>query len=187
MKLKDLKLEEATRNLADALRVHIEGRLEEHVQQKLMEQNKGTYAGVRFDDDTAKRIKAFSVDNEIPQRVESGKLHSTVLYSKYLPNYKAQGELETPIVGTPKKFSVWETQPDKSGETANSLVLQYDAPELVARHNELMKEHGASHSFDTFKPHVTLSYNIGDLDISNLNPSDIGDINIVSEFGEDLD
>jgi len=53
--------------------------------------------------------------------------------------------------------------------------------------DELKKEHGATHDFDSFKPHVTLSYNIGDLDISTLNPSDIGDINIVSEFGEDLD
>ncbi len=128
------------------------------------------------------------MDNKIPQRVQSSKLHSTVLYSKkYLPNYKAQGELETPIIGTPKKFSVWETQPDKDGETANSLVLQYDASELVAHHQKLMKEHGATYDFDEYKPHVTLSYNIGDLDISKLDPSNIGNINIVSEYGEDLD
>lgn len=152
------------------------------------EKKTGSYAGVHFDEDTLKRIKAFSVKNEIPQRVQSRKLHSTVLYSKkYLPNYKAQGKLKAPIVGRPKKLSVWETQPDKGGETANSLVLQYDAPELVARHKELMKEHDATYDFDTFKPHVTLSYNIGDLDISKLDPSSIGNINIVSEFSEDLD
>jgi len=152
------------------------------------EKKKGSYAGVHFDADTLKRIKEFSIENEIPQRVQSRTLHSTVVYSKkYLPNYKAQGGLETPIVGKPKEFSVWDTQPDSDGETTNSLVLQYDAPELVARHEELKKEHGATHDFDTFKPHVTLSYNIGDLDISKLDPESIGDINIVSEFGEDLD
>ncbi len=152
------------------------------------EKKRGSYAGVHFDEDTLKRIKEFSIGNKIPQRVQSSKLHSTVLYSKkYLPNYKAQGELETPIIGTPKKFSVWETQPDKDGGTANSLVLQYDASELVAHHQKLMKEHGATYDFDEYKPHVTLSYNIGDLDISKLDPSNIGNINIVSEYGEDLD
>ena len=151
------------------------------------EKKKGSYAGVQFDADTTKRIKTFVIENKIPQRVPSNKLHSTVLYSKkYLPNYKAQGKLKTPIVGKPKKFSVWETQPDEGGETANSLVLQYDAPELVARHKELMKEHDATYDFQ-YKPHITLSYNIGDLDISKLDPKDIGNINIVSEYGEDLD
>ncbi|KKL86355.1 hypothetical protein LCGC14_1945580 [marine sediment metagenome] len=152
------------------------------------EKKKGSYAGVHFDDDTIKRIKAFTKENKIPQRVQSRKLHSTVVFSKkYLPNYKAQGGLKTPIVGKPKKFSVWDTQPNKEGKTTNSLVLQYDSPELIARHNELKKEHGATHDFDEFKPHVTLSYDIGDLDISKLDPKSIGDINIVSEFGGDLD
>ncbi len=149
--------------------------------------SKGTYAGVRFSDDTAKRIKAFAEENEIPQPVPVNKLHTTVLYSrKYLPNYKAPGEYDSPLVGNPTKFDVWESQPDEDGKTSNCLVLNYDCPELVTRHKKLMDEHEAEFDFDKFKTHITLSYNIGDMDISNLKPADVGDINIASEYQEEL-
>lgn len=151
------------------------------------EKAKGTYAGVRFDKDTTKRIKAYAVENQIPDRLESRKLHSTLLYSKtYLPNYEATGNFDSPFVGKPKSFDVWESQPDDDGKTSNCLVLQYDCQDLCDRHSTLMDEHEAQYDFDEYKPHVTLSYNIGDLDTSKLNPEDIGDLNIVSEYQEDL-
>lgn len=152
------------------------------------EENKpGTYAGVRFCDDTVNRIKTFIEENEIPQPVPDEKLHSTVLYSrKHLPDYQAAGDLEQPYEGTPTEFDVWESQPDEEGVTSNCLVLQYDCDPLVERHNSLMQEHGATFDFDEYRPHVTLSYDVGDLDLSNLNPSNIGPINIVNEYREDL-
>lgn len=158
------------------------------------ESKKGTYVGVHFDSDTVKRIKEFAVDNKIP--LQSHKLHTTVLYSlKYLPNCKPLGKLNTPLIGKPKKFSVQKTsfpgdqdQPfNKVGKIENSLVLQYDSPELVARNKELKKEHGATHHFDPYKPHITLSYDVGDIDMSKLDPKNIGNINIVLEYGKDLD
>ena len=151
------------------------------------EEKPGTYAGVHFDDDTVKRIKAFSIDNEIPDRLESRKIHSTLLYSKkQLPNFKALGDLDEPLVGKPSGFDVWESQPDDDGNKSNCLILQFDCPELVSRHNDLMTQHDAEYDFDEFKPHVTLSYNIGDFDVSKLNAEDIGDINIATEYQEEL-
>lgn len=147
----------------------------------------GTYAGVGFCDDTIKRIKTFIEENEIPQPVPDDKLHSTVLYSrKHLPDYQAAGEYEQPYEGTPTEFDLWKSQPDENGETSNCLVLQYDCDPLVERHNSLMQEHGATFDFDEYRPHVTLSYNVGDLDLSSLNPSDVGPINIINEYREDL-
>lgn len=157
------------------------------ITEKKEESTKGTYAGVHFDDDTKKRIKAYAIENEIPDRLQSRKLHSTLLYSKtYLPDFKAAGDLETPWVGVPKSFDVWESQPDDDGDTSNCLVLQYDCQELCDRHSSLMNEYDAEYDFDEFKPHVTLSYNIGDLDTSKLNAADIGDLNIVNEYQEEL-
>ena len=154
--------------------------------EKLTEGKKGTYAGVRFDDDTKKRIVSFIEKNKIPNPVPVNKIHTTVLYSrKHLPNYKPQEKVN--FVGKPKKFDVWETQSDKDGKTSNALILTYDSPELVKRHKLLMDEHEATFDFDKFEPHITLSYNIGDLDISKLNPAGIGNLKIVSEYGEDLD
>lgn len=163
--------------------------------QKLIEESKkGTYVGVHFDSDTVKRIKEFAVDNKIS--LQQHKLHTTVLYSlKYLPNCKSLGKLNTPLIGRPKKFSVVETSfpgdqdqpPNESGKIEYSLVLQYDSPELVARNKELKKEHSATHHFDPYKPHITLSYDVGDINVSKLNSKDIGNINIVLEYGKDLD
>jgi 2'-5' RNA ligase len=52
-----------------------------------------------------------------------------------------------------------------------------------------MKKHDATYDFPEYKPHITLSYDIGDLDEKNL--PDIGkyvdEIGIDEEYGEDLD
>ena len=147
----------------------------------------GTYAAVSFSEDTKDRIKKFIDDNEIPNPIKLDKLHSTLLYSKkYCPNYEPLGELEEALVGTPTEFDVWQSQPDDEGTCSNCLVLQFDCDQLIDRHNSLMKEHGATFDFDEYRPHVTLSYDIGDLDIKQLDPSSIGDLNIIEEYGEDL-
>ena len=132
--------------------------------QEQKQNNKGTYAGVRFDEDTTKRIRTFIEENEIPNGVPNNKLHTTLLYSrKYLPDYKAAGQYDDPLVGEPTEFDVWESQPDDKGETSNCLVLQYECDPLSERHKSLMDEHGATFDYDEYRPHVTLSYNIGDM------------------------
>ena len=153
----------------------------------LEQEEKGTYAAVRFGDDTKDNIESFINDNEIPNSVPRDKLHTTLLYSrKYCPDYSPPGNLEQPLEGTPTEFDVWKSQPDEEGNRSNCLVMKYDCEDLVNRHNELMDEHGATFDFDEYRPHVTLSYDIGDMSIDNLNPDSIGPINVVEEYGEDL-
>ncbi len=149
-------------------------------------QQKGTYAGVRFSEDSVKRIRTFAKENKIPNRVPHKKFHTTVLYSrKYLPDYKPQGNVN--MVGKPTKFEVWESQPTPERKCTQCLVLMYDSPELVKRHKALVKEHDAEYDFDEYKPHVTLSYNVGeDFDLKKLDPSQIGNIDIVEEYMEEL-
>lgn len=150
------------------------------------EKKQGTYAGVKFDTETNKALHKYMSDNDIPTSVRPDKLHSTLLYSrKHLPNYEPQGKIDPPWIGKPKKFDVW---PSKDSGT-DCLVLEYDCPELVKRHKELMKEHDATYDFPDFKPHVTLSYDIGDLDVSALPDikKAIPELKIVEEYKEDLD
>ena len=162
-------------------------KLNEVMEKKNENENKGTYAGVRFDDDTVSRVKAFAVQHEIPNRVPRKSMHSTVLYSrKFLPEYKPAGEYEEPLTGAPTQFNVWESQPDEDGKKSNCLVLEYDCPRLVDRHKSLMDEHEAEYDYDEYKPHMTLSYDIGDLDVSKFDPSAVGDLNIVNEYDEEL-
>lgn len=157
---------------------------------ELMEaMNKGTYAGVYFDEDTKKAVQQYIEDNNIPKPVNVDKLHTTLLYSrKFLPDYIPGGMYKQPLVGTPTELVVWKTQGDEGKEPANCLVMKYDCPELVERHKSLMKEHGATFDYPEYTPHITLSYDIGDIDVDSL--SNIKDaiktIGIVEEYGEDL-
>lgn len=148
--------------------------------------HKGTYAAVKFSDATKDAIKAYIKDNEIPNGVPRSKLHTTLLYSrKHLPNYKALGKLEDPLIGVPGTFEVWESS---SEPKTRCLVLKFKCSELDARHEQLMTEHKATYDFPEYKTHITFSYDIGDMDHTDLPP--LGDefaIEIVHEYQEDLD
>lgn len=130
----------------------------------------GTFAGVRFDGDTMKGLQQYQKDNKIPSVVDKGKLHCTLLYSKkHLPNYEAQGEIDPPLVGKFKKFTIFQSRPDEeTEETSNCLVLEFDCPELTKRHEDLRKKHNAPFDHKEFLPHVTLSYDVGDLKVDDL-------------------
>lgn len=157
------------------------------INELLTEQTKGTYAGVRFDTATNKALHDYVRDNKIPTAVRPDRFHTTLLYSrKYLPNYKAAGKISPPWFGAPQKdFVVWETQ-DKASKC---LILKFDCPQLEKRHKELMKEHEATYDYPKYETHITLSYDIGDLDVKSLPPITdwIKKIAIVEEYQEDLD
>lgn len=141
----------------------------------------GTYAGVCFSEKTNKQLEKFCKDHDIPNPVTSSKFHTTLLYSrKPLPDYKAAGKYDEPLIGKPTNWDVWKSQ-----DGANCLILEYSCPKLKKRHNKLMKEHEATYDFPEYKTHVTLSYNIDDFDIKSL-PKFSNNIEIVEEYKEDL-
>lgn len=149
--------------------------------------HRGTYAGVRFSDATKEAITEYIKENDIPNGTAKDQLHCTLLYSrKYCPDYEPAGKLDQMIVGKPGQFQVWEGQPDEDGHKPNCLVLEFECAELVDRHNELMEEHGATFDYPEYKTHVTFSYDIGDMDDSEL-PEFTAPIEIVEEYGERLD
>lgn len=153
------------------------------------EQQKGTYAGIRYDKATTDAIAKYIKDNNIPNAIKADKIHTTLLYSrKHCPDYIPGGMYKKPYVATPEEFAVWETNPD-AGPKTKCLILKLKCQGLVDRHNELMKEHGATYDYAQYQPHVTLSYDIEDLDVDKL--PDIRDtvkqLNAVEEYGEDLD
>jgi len=150
------------------------------------EQKAGTYAAVSFWRETQNAIRKYTKANNIPNAVPRKKLHTTLLYSrKYLPDYKPHGLMKMAMTGFPTGFEKWPTQPDKDGDVSMCLVLRYDCPALIERHEYLMKTHDAEFDFDEFKPHVTLSYDVGDLQCKDL-PDFTEPLIIVEEYGEDL-
>jgi len=147
-------------------------KLEDLVEKKLP----GTYAGVRFDDDTLQAFEDYVSDNEIPK--PNHNWHATLLYSnKNLPNYTPI-KYDKPFNGKATGFDLFDT--DKS-----VLVLKFSCPNLEKRHKELMDEHNATWDYDEYIPHVTLSYDGKDIDISKL-PKFEKPIRVIGEYHEEL-
>lgn len=147
---------------------------------------KGTYAAVNFSDKTKKAVQNYIDKNDIPNPLNSDKFHTTLLYSrKHLPDYEPKGEYEESLVGTPTGFEKWPSQPDEDGNVSMCLVLKFDCPELTQRHHDLMDEHQATFDYPEYKTHITLSYNVGDLQCADL-PDFPENLEIVGEYGDDL-
>ena len=143
-------------------------------------QEKGSYAAVSFDPATTEALKAYQYDNHIPNPLEPSEFHSTVMFSrKYIPTFEALGEIPG-WSGTFTKFDIFPSDAEKA------LVLKYDCHELSERFDQIIKKYDATWDHKSFTPHITLSYNIGDLDISQL-PKYDGPIVIITEFNNDLD
>jgi len=146
----------------------------------------GTYAGYRFNPEHVKALENWIEENNIPNR--NKEIHSTLLYSKKpCPNYKALGKLDQPFEVKLSKLENWKDT--NTSDSEGVLVYLLDAPQMVDRHNQLMKEHEATYDYE-YKPHITISYNVGkDFDISKL--SDISNdnkkIQVVEEYSETLD
>jgi hypothetical protein len=159
---------------------------------EILTQSKGTYAGVRYDADSVNRLKNFIVQHKIPNPIKPQNFHTTLLYSrKYLPNYKPCGKLQTPFSVIPSEFVIWKTNASGGAENnspqTNCLVLKCQSSDLVNRHNELMNIHQAIYDYPEYVPHITLSYDVGDFDISTLSaPHTIGTLYADEEYGEEL-
>lgn len=150
-------------------------------QKKIVETKSGTYAGIRFSEDTNKALEVLSF--QLPNGITD--FHTTLLYSRdNLPNYIPQGEI----------YPIWSVDLDTISlekwdtEDGNSIaVITYRCPNLESRHKHLTKAHNAKWDYDSYIPHITLSYNIEDFDLSNLDMSALTKIEIVSEYSEPLD
>ena len=143
----------------------------------------GTFAGVRFDNASADKLRNFTHDNNIPNPVPIEDFHSTLLFSHNpIPNYQPHGKLRTPLTAEPNDVKIWGEDDEKC------LVVTLNCPKLVARHEQLMKQHPeATWDHPEYIPHVTLSYNVGDFDPHSIDVSQIGTLTIDEEYGDDID
>jgi len=145
-----------------------------------IEQEKGSYAAVSFDPATTEALKAYQYDNHITNPLESSEFHSTVMFSrKYIPTFKALGQLPN----WKGMFTKWDIFPS---DDEKALVLKYECHELSARFDKIIQKYDATWDHKNFHPHITLSYNVDDLDISKL-PKYDGPIILITEHNNDLD
>ena len=144
-------------------------------------QKKGTYVGIRYSKESLELIA--SLLDSVPNPIDLSDVHTTLIYSRKYFDFKPKGKLEEPIKIKFKKYSIFTA---KTGEAC--LVVELDSPELVARHNEIMKKYEATYDFDEYKPHITLSYNVGDgFDLSIMSDAkELPAVYATKEYSEEL-
>lgn len=149
----------------------------------------GTYAYVEFDTATKKQIHKYQALANLPNAVRPDKLHSTLLYSRVpMDGYVPAGNYYFPLVARPNSLAIWESK-NSDGTVSKCLVVILSCPHLVERHRFLMEEHNGSFDFPTYVPHVTLSYDVHDLDINTLPFFDelVPHLVAIAEHSEPLD
>lgn len=151
----------------------------------------GTYAAVKYSDESVSKIVKFCDKYNIPKPLNPKKIHTTVLYSrKHCPDllitttditdYKYTAEADM--------FDIWKSSPDDDDKTSNCLVLKLKSPQLVELHNVVMDSHKATYDFDKYNAHITLSYDVGDFQIKDIKSyiDEIGKLDIIQFYVEDL-
>ena len=145
----------------------------------LKEDEKGVYVAVKFDNESNKSLRKIIEDYDIPSTLEDEDFHSTIIYSRKNGNFKVNEKLSE--IAVPLKFHIFETQENK-----RALVVLLDCEYLKERHNELMEKYNLTYDFDEYIPHITLSYDIGDMEV----PKDVEfpeKLTIITEYREELD
>lgn len=110
----------------------------------------------------AKQIFEIARQAGVPNLHQRDKYHCTLIYSREpCKTPKPRKNLLVPV--SPEKWHVFKTRDGK-----NCLVLKLSSSAMNLRHKQLMKDLEASYDFPDYLPHITVSYDIGDFDYSQL-------------------
>jgi hypothetical protein len=151
-----------------------------------MNQSNGTFVAVRFAEKTMEELEVFAKMIGVPNPIPRSDYHCTVIYSrKPLINVVPEKSILPFWFAEPLGFDVFDTR-SSDGSTTKCLVLKISSDEMHERHTYFREVEGASHDFDSYIPHITLSYDIGDYDISVLGCVELPRICIVQEYSEEL-
>lgn len=144
---------------------------------------KGIYVACKYNQTSTDEILELIRNNNIPSILKAEYLHTTIIYSRKYADFEVNDNMEdSEIVAIPTEFHVFDTFNKK-----RALVLKLDCDYLAHRHKELMTKYELSYDYDEYIPHVTLSYDIGDLDIKHLKDVKLPKfLRISAEYKEDL-
>lgn len=151
----------------------------------VLQSPRGAYFGIRPTQATINSIIEFMRHYDVPEPVTPDKMHATVVYSRQFCSARPLGKLDPPWQGMFTGYNLFPRNVEEE-PTPMCLVMEFDCPQLHARHHELRTVHGASHDFPDFRPHMTMTYNVGDYDHNVLPPYD-GPHEFDIEYSEPLD
>lgn len=128
----------------------------------------GTYVCANVSAKSRTELAKWVTDYGIPNPANPKQYHTTIIYSRKgvpdVKNYKFDLPIKAKITG----FDIF-----MNGDK-RCLVAKVDSPELHAHHNAIRSTYGATHDFDDYNPHITLSY-----DYVGAVPKNVPDLTIV--------
>ena len=130
--------------------------------------------------ENAEEIAEWAKSQGFEETVRPGEMHVTVLYSKQA--------VDPASLGGPQSESITISGGERSVEPLGdegAVVLKIQSEELQARHSACVSA-GASHDYESYLPHLTLSYKAEGVDLQSIEPF-TGDIVLGPEEFEDLD
>lgn len=131
----------------------------------------GVYAAAKFTEDTLDRLVELQNKLQLINPTAKEDLHSTILYSRlYVPFKPELFEVKLCDSG---HLEIFET-----GDKNRALVLVLDSDYMTYRH-DIGIALGATHDYDSYNPHITLSYDIKSL---QFNTNEKIDIDIVRSY-----
>ncbi len=143
---------------------------------------KGIYVAVKYNQSASDDLLDFIKKYNIPSTLKAEDFHTTLIYSrKYADIKELDDNMEdSEIIAKPTELHVFETFDKK-----RALVIKLDCPYLEQRHKYLMQKYDLTYDYEEYIPHITLSYDISDLEI----PKDVEFPNffrIQSEYQKEL-
>lgn len=146
------------------------------------DQSSGLYVAAYFDDETNQRIAKYLSDNNIPNPIKSPGFHTTIVYSKVpVDNFEPNHSIDLNVDTKDSTIEGWDTPSGK-----RCLVWHYESTYLQVRFAEAM-DAGATYDYDEYKPHISLSYDIGpDFDVTKLPVPDFP-IYLMGEYSEPIE
>lgn len=147
-----------------------------------MNTKKGTYIGLRPNKASKALIVKYLADNPIIPNVGTDaerRLHVTLVFSRqHMRKFSPMGICYYRC--QPDGFDIFDER-----DGANCLVLKLKNEFLLKRHKLLLACYGGTHDFD-YIPHLTLSYDVGNLDIDRLKAFK-HEIILNEEYSEDME
>lgn len=146
-----------------------------------MDNKQGVYVALRVLGQANDVLNAFIVSSGFPAigTLKERRRHVTVIYSRAYVELQPLKSVLYQARG--KRLRVFD-----EADGRRCLVVELDAPEVVARHNGLLLQHpDLKHDFEDYIPHITLSYDIGSFDVSTLSLPDFSCV-LGDEYVKDL-
>jgi 2'-5' RNA ligase len=136
----------------------------------------GVYIACKLSEESEKAVREYQ-EKYLKQFEINEELHCTLIYSK-----KPQVD---EIIPSSYQATCTFNQFELFGPKSDTLVIELISNEMIRRNEELVKEHKFVSDYSEYKPHITLSYGVENIDLNSL-PSIDFMITLQDEYVEEL-